>query len=207
MSRSGLFNFENEPIWLIQDSNNLFFFNRFGRTVSVIRDTRFGIGRTVPTTRDTRVRLVVLVYCQARATPNDRPRPNAATTVDYRVGQGLPYSQWGSCRGNPDTNRVGYDWRLEISILWSSEPNMFSLKYRGLQFLTVSKMRIMCKILMSFYLTKRGGFIWRGGEKQKHSVIALIGDQPTLPVHDRRYYWSRYYCALQYSRIWTIPGR
>jgi hypothetical protein len=32
--------------------------------------------------------LVVLVYCQARATPNDHfLRPNAATTVDYRVGQ------------------------------------------------------------------------------------------------------------------------
>jgi hypothetical protein len=81
MSRSALFNFENEPIWLIQDSNS-FFLNRFGRTVSVIRDTRFGIGRTVPATRDTRVPLVVLVYCQARATPNDRLRPNAATTVD-----------------------------------------------------------------------------------------------------------------------------
>jgi hypothetical protein len=87
MSRSGLFNFENEPIWLIKDSNSLFFLNRFGRTVSVIRDTWFGIGRTVPATRDTRVLLVVLVYCQARATPNDRLRPNAATTVDYRVGQ------------------------------------------------------------------------------------------------------------------------
>jgi hypothetical protein len=55
--------------------------------VSAIRDTRFGIGRTVPAIRDTRVRLVVLVYCQARATPNDRLRPNAAMTVDYRVGQ------------------------------------------------------------------------------------------------------------------------
>jgi hypothetical protein len=86
MSRSGLFNFENKPIWLIQDSNSLFFFNRFGRTVLVIRDTRFGIGRTVPATRDIRVRLVVLVYCQARATPNDGLRPNATTTVDYRVG-------------------------------------------------------------------------------------------------------------------------
>jgi hypothetical protein len=56
--------------------------------VSVIRDSRFGIGRTVPATRDTRVRIVVLVYCQARAAPNDRLRPNAAMTVDYRVGQG-----------------------------------------------------------------------------------------------------------------------
>jgi hypothetical protein len=54
--------------------------------VSAIRDTRFGIGRTVAATLDTRVRLVVLVYCQARATLNDRLRPNAATTVDYRVG-------------------------------------------------------------------------------------------------------------------------
>jgi hypothetical protein len=69
MSRSGLFNFENEPICFIQDSNSLFFLNRFGRTVSVIRDTRFGIGRTVPAIRDTRARLVVLVYCHARATP------------------------------------------------------------------------------------------------------------------------------------------
>jgi hypothetical protein len=55
--------------------------------VSGIRITRFGIGRTVLAIRDTRVRLFVLVYCQARATPNDRLRPNAATTVDYRVGQ------------------------------------------------------------------------------------------------------------------------
>jgi hypothetical protein len=86
MSRSGLFIFENEPIWLIHDSSSLFFFNRFVRKVSATRDTRFGIGRTVPVTRDTRVRLVVLVYCQARATPNDRLRPNAATNVDYRVG-------------------------------------------------------------------------------------------------------------------------
>jgi hypothetical protein len=54
--------------------------------VSAIRDTRFGIGRTLRAIRDTRVRLVVLVYCQARATPNDRLRPNAATTVDCRVG-------------------------------------------------------------------------------------------------------------------------
>jgi hypothetical protein len=86
MSRSGLFNFENEPIWLIHDSHS-FFLNLFGRTVSVIRDIRTEIFRTVPATRDTRVRLVVLVYCQARATPNGRLRPNAATTVDYRVGQ------------------------------------------------------------------------------------------------------------------------
>jgi hypothetical protein len=86
MSRYGLFHFENEPIWLIHDSSSLLFFNRFGRTVSDIRVTRFGIGGTVPATRDTRVRLVVLVYCQARATPNERLRPNAATTVDYRVG-------------------------------------------------------------------------------------------------------------------------
>jgi hypothetical protein len=86
MSRSGLFNFENEPIWLIQDSNSLFFLNHFGRTVSVTRDTRFGVGRTVPATPDTRIRLVVLVYCQARATPNDRLRPTAATTVNYHVG-------------------------------------------------------------------------------------------------------------------------
>jgi hypothetical protein len=86
MSRSGLFNFENEPIWLIQDSNS-FFLNRFGRTMSVILDTRFGIGRTVPATRDTHVRLVVLVYCQARVTLNDRLHPNAAMTVDYRVVQ------------------------------------------------------------------------------------------------------------------------
>jgi hypothetical protein len=41
--------------------------------------------------RDTRVRLVVLVYCQARATPNDLLRQNAATTVDYRVGM---YAGW-----------------------------------------------------------------------------------------------------------------
>jgi hypothetical protein len=87
MSRYGLFSFENEPIWLIQDSNSLFALNHFGQTVSAIRDTRFGIGRRVPAIRDTRVCLVVLVYCQARATPNDRLRPNAATTVDYRVGQ------------------------------------------------------------------------------------------------------------------------
>jgi hypothetical protein len=86
MSRSGLFNFENDLIWLIHDSNSLLFFNRFGRTVSAIRDTRFGKGRTVPDIRDTRVCLVVLIYCQARATPNDRILPNAATTVDYRVG-------------------------------------------------------------------------------------------------------------------------
>jgi hypothetical protein len=33
MSRSGLFNFENEPIWLIHHWNSLFFLNRFGRTV------------------------------------------------------------------------------------------------------------------------------------------------------------------------------
>jgi hypothetical protein len=94
MSRSGLFNFENEPIWLIQDSNSLFFLSRFGRTVSVIRDTQFGIGRTVPATRDTRVRLVVLVYCQARTTPNDLLHPNAATTVDFRVGLYLIYFVW-----------------------------------------------------------------------------------------------------------------
>jgi hypothetical protein len=86
MSRSGLFIFENEPIWLIHDSNSLFFLNRFGRTVWAIRDTRIEIGRTVPAIRDTRVRLVVLVYCHARVTPNDRLRPNTATTVDYRVG-------------------------------------------------------------------------------------------------------------------------
>jgi hypothetical protein len=58
MSRSGLFK-----------TQTVFFVNRFGGTVSVIRDTRFGIGRTVQAIRDTRVRLVVLVYCQARATP------------------------------------------------------------------------------------------------------------------------------------------
>jgi hypothetical protein len=75
MSRSGLFT-----------TQTVFFFNRFGRTVLVIRDIRIEIGRTVPATQNTRVRLVVLVYCQARATPNDRLRPNAATTVDYRVG-------------------------------------------------------------------------------------------------------------------------
>jgi hypothetical protein len=57
--------------------------------VSVIRYTRFVIGRAVPDTRDTHVRLVVLVYYQARATSNDRHRPNAATTVDYRVGLGM----------------------------------------------------------------------------------------------------------------------
>jgi hypothetical protein len=88
MSRSGSFIFENEPVWLIHDSNSLFYFNRFVRTVSATRDTRFGIGQTVPATRDTRVRLVVLVYCQSRATLNDRLRPNAATTIDYRVGLG-----------------------------------------------------------------------------------------------------------------------
>jgi hypothetical protein len=87
MSRSGLFSFENEPIWLIHDSHSLFFFNLFGPTVSVTRDIRTEIFRTVPAIRDTHVRLVVLVYCQARATPNDRLRPNAATTVNYRVGQ------------------------------------------------------------------------------------------------------------------------
>jgi hypothetical protein len=86
MSQSGLFIFENEPIWLIHDSKSFFFLNRFGRTMSAIRDTRFGIGRTVPAIRDTRVRLVVLVYCQARATSNDRLRPNVAMIVDYRVG-------------------------------------------------------------------------------------------------------------------------
>jgi hypothetical protein len=86
MSRSGLFNFENEPIWLIHDSNS-FFLNCFGRTVSATRDTQFGIGRTVTAIRDIRVRFVVLVYCHARETPNDLLRPNAATTVDYRVGQ------------------------------------------------------------------------------------------------------------------------
>jgi hypothetical protein len=48
--------------------------------VSAIRDTRTEIFRTVPAIRDTRVCLVVLVYCQARATPNGRLRPNAATT-------------------------------------------------------------------------------------------------------------------------------
>jgi hypothetical protein len=57
--------------------------------VSAIGDTWFGIGRTVPAIRDTRVRLAVLVYCQASATPNDRLGPNAATTVDYRVGLSL----------------------------------------------------------------------------------------------------------------------
>jgi hypothetical protein len=36
MSRSGLFNFENEPIWLIHDSHSLIFFNLFGGTVSAI---------------------------------------------------------------------------------------------------------------------------------------------------------------------------
>jgi hypothetical protein len=86
MSLSGLFNFENEPIWLIHDSHSLFFLNLFGRTASVIRDIRTEIFRTVPAIRDTRARLVVLVYCQARATPNGRLRPNATTTVDYRVG-------------------------------------------------------------------------------------------------------------------------
>jgi hypothetical protein len=40
--------------------------------VSAIRDTRYGIDQTVPAIRDTRVRLVILVYCQARAMPNDR---------------------------------------------------------------------------------------------------------------------------------------
>jgi hypothetical protein len=57
--------------------------------VSVIRDIRTEIFRTVPANRDTRVRLVVLIYCHERATPNGRLRPNAATTVDYRVGQAL----------------------------------------------------------------------------------------------------------------------
>jgi hypothetical protein len=71
MSRSGLFSFQNEPIWLIHDSKRFPFFNRFGRKVLAIRDTQFGIGRTLPAIRDTRVRLVLLVYCQARATPND----------------------------------------------------------------------------------------------------------------------------------------
>jgi hypothetical protein len=86
MSRSGLFNFENEPIWLIHESHS-FFLNLFGRTVSVIRDIRTENFRTVPAIRDTRVLLVVLIYCQVLATPNGRLRPNAATTVDYRVGQ------------------------------------------------------------------------------------------------------------------------
>jgi hypothetical protein len=75
MSQSGLF------------TTQIVFFNRFGRNVSVIRDNWFGIGRTTPAIRDTHVRVVVLVYSQARATPNDRLRPNATTTLDYLVGQ------------------------------------------------------------------------------------------------------------------------
>jgi hypothetical protein len=76
--RSGLFNFENEPIWLIHDSNSFFVF-----LIVLVEPCRlFKILCLV----DTSVRLVVLVYCEARATPNDRLRQNAATTVDYRVG-------------------------------------------------------------------------------------------------------------------------
>jgi hypothetical protein len=86
MRRSGLFSFENEPIWFIHESNSLIFFNRFGRAVSVTRDIPIEIGRAVPAIRDTRVHLIVLVYCQDRATPNGRLCPNAATTVDNRVG-------------------------------------------------------------------------------------------------------------------------
>jgi hypothetical protein len=85
MSRSGLLNFENEPIGLINDLNS-FFLNLFGPTVSVIRDIRIEIVQRVPAIRDTRVCLVVLVYCQARATPNDQLRPNAATSVYCHVG-------------------------------------------------------------------------------------------------------------------------
>jgi hypothetical protein len=54
MSRSDLFNFENEPIWLIHDTNSLLFFNRFGREVSVTQDIWIEIVRTVPAIRDTR---------------------------------------------------------------------------------------------------------------------------------------------------------
>jgi hypothetical protein len=39
--------------------------------VSAIRDTWFGIGGTVPAIQDTHVHIILLVYCQARATPND----------------------------------------------------------------------------------------------------------------------------------------
>jgi hypothetical protein len=101
MSRSGLFNLKNELIWLIQDSNSFFFLNRCGRTVSVIRDTRFGIGRTVPAIRDTRVRLVVLVYCHARATPRPTSSkcrndcrlpcgPDASSQVESEVSEPPP---------------------------------------------------------------------------------------------------------------------
>jgi hypothetical protein len=96
MSRSGLFIFENEPIWLIYfwewadlaySRLTQFFFKSFwSNCVGYSRLSDWNI-RAVPALRDTRVRLVVLVYCQARATPNGRLRPNAATTVDYRVGQ------------------------------------------------------------------------------------------------------------------------
>jgi hypothetical protein len=65
--------------------------------MSVIRDIWIGIGRMVPAIRDTHVRLVVLVYYQARAMMIDRLRLNAATTVDYPVGLYLCIS---SCFGH-----------------------------------------------------------------------------------------------------------
>jgi hypothetical protein len=83
--------------------------------VSAIRDTWFGIGRTVPATQDTRVSLVVLVYCQARATPNDQLRPNAATTVDYRVD----LYEWAS---HQLTLRVGY----KTAIFSETDDNLFA---------------------------------------------------------------------------------
>jgi hypothetical protein len=89
MSRSGLFDFENEPIWLIHDSN--IFFNRFGRTASVIRDTRFGIGRTVPAIRDTHVRLVVLVIVRRarRRTTDFVQMPSRLSIAAWAWGEGL----------------------------------------------------------------------------------------------------------------------
>jgi hypothetical protein len=81
MSRSGLFNFYKKTIWLIHDwewadlaylilrmsrsglfkTQTVFFLNRFGGTMSVIRDTRFGIGRTVPAVRDTIIIYYIIV--------------------------------------------------------------------------------------------------------------------------------------------------
>jgi hypothetical protein len=85
--------------------------------VSATRDTRFGIGRTVPAIRDTRVRLVVLVYCQARATPNDLIRPNAATTVDYRVGQEnrVIHLAW-ICKMTSECNKYAFSTLSEVVI-------------------------------------------------------------------------------------------
>jgi hypothetical protein len=84
MGRSGLFNFENEPIWLIHDSHSFLFFNLFGRSVSVIRDIRAEIFERHQLFEI--LAFVSLSWFIVRRTPNGRLRPNAATTVDYRVG-------------------------------------------------------------------------------------------------------------------------